>query len=154
MSESARFAETADMAEFEYLHTSSRENISGRKGAEQWLEINSLKGEPDLLFQKLVNDSNYLCILGLYDNHPFGFLIAEQTQLQGELSVDIREVFVDPEAREVGIGEVMMDFLLEWAQSASAATLTSRALPGDRELKNFFERYKVTARLIEVVRRL
>ena len=154
MSESARFAEISDLVEFEYLHASSRENINGRKGAEQWLEINSLKGDSDVLFQNLVNDSNYLCVLGLYEDHPFGFLIAEQTQLQGELSVDIREVFVDPEAREVGIGEAMMDFLLEWARSASAATLTSRALPGDRELKNFFERYKVTARLIEVARRL
>ena len=154
MTESARFAEISDRAEFEYLFKSSRESISGHRGADQWVEINSIKNASGSLFENLLNESKYRCVLGLYADHAFGFIIAEQTHLLGEVSVDIHEVFVDPEAREVGVGEAMMDYLLEWARSVSATTLTSRALPGDRQLKNFFERYKVTARLIEVAKRL
>ena len=54
----------------------------------------------------------------------------------------------------MGIGEAMMDYLLTEAESSSAISILGRALPGDRALKNFFERFKITARVIEVERKL
>ncbi len=56
--------------------------------------------------------------------------------------------------RSVGIGEAMMDYLLTEADRSSAISILGRALPGDRDLKNFFERFKITARVIEVERKL
>jgi len=154
MFESARLAELSDSAAFAYLHKLSREGIEGHRGADLWLEKNSLKGDSEVIFGDLLGDSQYACIIGLYGNYPLGFLIAEQTNLFGDVCVDIHEVFVEADARSVGIGESMMDFLIAWAGSKSASSITSRALPGDRQLKNFFERYKLTARLIEVAKKI
>ena len=153
MSDSARLAEADDLTSFVHLHFLSRSGIEGHKGSDLWLERKSLNVEPKDLFNQLLVDERYGCILGLFENCPFGFLIAEVTQLYGETSVDIHEVFVEQDARKVGVGESMMEFLIDWAKKKSAKSITSRALPGDRELKNYFERYKLTARMIEVERR-
>ena len=50
--------------------------------------------------------------------------------------------------------EAMMLSLFDQAEKFAAFSIVSRALPGDRELKNFFERFKITARIIEVERKL
>ena len=152
MSDSARLAEDEDLASFLHLHALSRSGIEGHRGSALWLERRSLNAESNDLFDQLLVDDRYGCILGLFDDCPFGFLIAEITELYGEISVDIHEVFVEKDAREVGIGESMMECLIDWAKKKSAKSITSRALPGDRELKNYFERYGITARLIEVER--
>ena len=52
--------------------------------------------------------------------------------------------------RDVNIQDEMKSSYLDYAMSV----IVSRALPGDRELKNFFERFKITARIIEVERKL
>tara|TARA_B100000686_G_scaffold270903_1_gene287410 strand:- start:245 stop:709 length:465 start_codon:yes stop_codon:yes gene_type:complete len=152
MSDSARLAVDEDLSSFMHLHSLSRLGIEGHKGSDLWIERKSLNSKSEDLFTQLLSNERYGCILGLYENCPFGFLIAELTELYGKTSVDIHEVFVEADARKVGIGESMMECLIEWAKERSAKSITSRALPGDRELKNYFERYKLTARLIEVER--
>jgi GNAT superfamily N-acetyltransferase len=54
----------------------------------------------------------------------------------------------------VGIGELVMDALVAWAQDHGCEAIDAVALPGDRETKNFFERFGLTARAIVVHRRL
>ena len=47
-----------------------------------------------------------------------------------------------------------MEEVLAWASAAGADGVDSIALPGDRVTKNFFERFGLTARALQVHRRL
>ncbi len=78
-------------------------------------------------------------VQGLSDGQPLGV---------------IDELYVEPEARAVGVGEAMMDLLLEWCNERGCIGIDAVALPGDRETKNFFETFGLTARAIVVHRRL
>ena len=154
MFESARFATQEDIDTFTFLHAMSRSLIAEHRGGDYWLVKEALQNSGESLFTEVQQSETSVCIMGLYDDYPVGFLIGEIYDLLDATAVDICEVFVEPDARAVGVGETMMDSLTDWARTQSATYLTSRALPGDRALKNFFERYRITARLIEVARKL
>jgi GNAT superfamily N-acetyltransferase len=66
----------------------------------------------------------------------------------------IHELYVLPDARGVGVAEMLMDALLDWARSQACDAIESAVLPGNRAGKNLFERYGLTARLIVVHRDL
>jgi GNAT superfamily N-acetyltransferase len=73
-------------------------------------------------------------------------LVADDTLLQ--------YVYVEEWARGVGVGDALMRAVLEWARAHGAHTVGSSALPGDRALKNLFERHGLVAREILVEKRL
>ena len=54
----------------------------------------------------------------------------------------------------MGVGEAMMELVLAWCDERGCRGVDSLALPGDRETKNFFERFGLTARAIVVHRAL
>jgi GNAT superfamily N-acetyltransferase len=66
----------------------------------------------------------------------------------------ITQVFITPDARELGFGDALIDVATDAARDAGAAVIEGEALPGDRETKNLYERAGITARLITVSRRL
>ena len=152
--ESARIAELTDREIFATLHESSRKEIEDHKGADLWQRTSALKGASLEIFDEVSQSEEFICVLGMYNDYPFGFLIAEWVSIYERRSINIREVFVASEMRSVGVGEAMMDYLLSEAERSSAISILGRALPGDRDLKNFFERFKITARVIEVERKL
>jgi hypothetical protein len=63
-------------------------------------------------------------------------------------------VWVEPDARELGFGDEMLAAAMAWGRDGGAELVEGHALPGDRNLKNLYERAGVTARLITVSRRL
>ncbi len=62
----------------------------------------------------------------------------------------VRQVFVHPEARELGLGDALLAAALEAARAAGCTVLEGTALPGDRETKNLYERAGIKARKIVV----
>jgi GNAT superfamily N-acetyltransferase len=66
----------------------------------------------------------------------------------------IDQVFVTPDARELGFGDTLVEVATDAARAAGATVIEGEALPGDRETKNLYERAGITARLITVSRRL
>ena len=66
------------------------------------------------------------------------------------LGYAVTDLYVEPDAREVGIGEAMMDALVAWCTEAGCVGIDSLALPGDRHTKNFFESFGLVARAIVV----
>ena len=152
--ESARIAEQNDRVIFLSLFDASRDEIADHKGADLWERTRALTGTSSEEFETISEHEDIICLLGTYDDYPFGLLIAEWVTIYDKKSLDIREVFVDSEMRSVGIGEAMMSSLFDQAKKLTAFSIVARALPGDRELKNFFERFKITARIIEVERKL
>ncbi|MCE2524607.1 MAG: GNAT family N-acetyltransferase [Acidimicrobiia bacterium] len=93
--------------------------------------------------------------LGALDGAAVGFAAAQLSRLaDGSLIAGVEALYVLPEARGVGLGEALMDAVLAWATAAGAVGVDSIALPGDRVTKNFFERYGLTARALQVYRQL
>ena len=70
--------------------------------------------------------------------------------IDNEITARVDEVFVHSDVREVGVGEHLMTAAINWAKGNGAKRILGRTFPGDRHMKNFYERFKVTARLIEV----
>jgi GNAT superfamily N-acetyltransferase len=66
----------------------------------------------------------------------------------------LSEIYVDPAARGLGVGERMMDLVLSWCADHHCQGIDSLALPGMRDSKNFFERFGLKARLLVVHRAL
>lgn len=65
----------------------------------------------------------------------------------------VTHVYVDPDARSVGVGDALMREVLVRATSKTGM-IKAVALPGDRETKNLFERHGLTAQTIVVGRKL
>lgn len=66
----------------------------------------------------------------------------------------VAAVYVDPEAREVGLGDELLAAAFQRAEDAGCEVLEGWALPGDRATKNLYERAGVVARKLIVSRRL
>ena len=90
-----------------------------------------------------LDDDTAMMVIGEIDNYPFGFLLARVEgllpQADGEKVCAIRLVFVDLEAREVSVGEVMRDLVLEEMRDTGISKFDAHVLPGHRLVKNFFE---------------
>ena len=94
-------------------------------------------------------------VVGTIDGVPVGYGASRLVDLaDGTVLSEVSDLYVDPEARGVGVGEAMMDLLVAHATEAGAVGIDSLALPGDRETKNFFETFGLTARAIVVHRSL
>ena len=91
-------------------------------------------------------------LLGLVDEYPFGFLIARVEDLlpqaSGERIGSIRYVFVDQGARQVSVGEHMLEAALAALRARGVERFDAHVLPGHRLVKNFFESGGFSARSI------
>jgi GNAT superfamily N-acetyltransferase len=103
----------------------------------------------------LLDRPDTVVVVGTIDDVIIGFAHAEAESLpDGEELAVLNGLYVDPGAREVGVGEAMMDLVLAWCEERGTTGIDAVALPGDRATKNFFERFGLTARAIVVHRRL
>ncbi len=66
----------------------------------------------------------------------------------------VRQVFVEPEARELGFGDELLAEAIVLARRRGCAALEATALPGDRMTKNLYERAGITTRKLTVWTRL
>jgi len=91
--------------------------------------------------------------VGTIDDVPVGIATVRVDVLRdgGRLAV-VDELFVEPEARGVGVGEAMMDAVVAFAEAQGCLGIDALVLPGNREAKNFFESFGLTARAIVVHR--
>lgn len=103
-------------------------------------------------FESAVGAGDTLVEIGLLDGYPFGFVLArvEETlpQGEGERIGSIRLIFVDPPAREVGLGEALRDSVLGRLRREGIRRFDAHVLPGHRLAKNFFEAAGFSARAI------
>lgn len=97
-------------------------------------------------------DPHSLFYIGALGGFPLGFIHGRSEPLlahEGEARRGaIRLVFVEEEARGVGIGEAMRDALLDELRGRGITLFDSHVLPGHRLAKNFFEAGGFSARSI------
>lgn len=147
--ESARPATRDDIARIAELARGLRAELAEYRGGDLWA-ARDVMGEPleDNLAELLERDDTAV-IVGALDEVVVGYgtLAVEQLRDGSRLGV-VGELFVEPEARSVGVGEQLARALVDRSRSAGCRGVDVIALPGHRATKNFFEEQGFTARAI------
>jgi GNAT superfamily N-acetyltransferase len=152
VSEEARRATAEDLPAIVDLHRAATAELRQEKGGEMWAATTGRDGEPDL---RVDDDDDLLVLAGTFAGIVVGYARAERQVLpDGSALAVLTDVYVEPAAREVGIGEALLDAAIAWARERGCRGVDSIALPGMRDTKNFFEAAGLVARAIVVHRSL
>src|SRR3954469_23351288 len=108
----------------------------------------------DSLGASLADDRTRV-VIGTIDDVPIGYAVVHVEVLHdGSRLGVIDDIFVEDEARGVGVGEAMMNDLIDWCVQRECGGMDAMALPGHRSTKNFFEESGFTARKLVMHHRL
>ncbi len=143
-----RPAAASDVPQLELLEADARAALVGQRGGDRWLvehrEIGSGWSE------HLVGPGVDVLVAHI-DEVVVGYLVAVLSEDQ---IIRVDQVWVDPEARELGFGDELLATAIERGVGNGAVAVEGQALPGDRHTKNLYERAGIVARLITTYREL
>ena len=153
--ESSRPASADDIPRVVELAEAMRAELGGMRGGALWLARDAWPDPLEDAYGTLLTRDDALVLVGTIDDVALGFgaVVVERLRSGARLGV-ITDLYVEPEAREVGIGEAMADALVEHCTAAGCIGVDATALPGNRAAKNFFETHGFTARSLTMHRRL
>jgi ribosomal protein S18 acetylase RimI-like enzyme len=145
--EDARVADDAELARVADLARELRVELRAERGGELW-SVREARPEPlDEAFAELNRRDDALVVVGTTEEVVVGYGIARWELLRDGTRLGvIDEIYVEPEARAVGVGELVIERLVEFCVGAGCLGVDATALPGHRQAKNFFERAGFSAR--------
>ena len=155
--ESCRPAVAGDVDAIIRMAAEHAKSIAQDRGADLLLrrELSFDEDELRARIEAAIDEPGSLLLVGTYDGVVFGYALAVFEELDdGALLARVEQLLVEEEAREVGIGETVMNAIVDEARSRGCIGIDSLALPGDRETKNFFESFGLKARQLVVHRSL
>ena len=147
--EEARVATPADIARVADLARDLRAQLLEERGGALW-STREARPEPlEPALAVLLERADAAVLVGTLDEHVVGYGVVQVEQLRDGTRLGvIEEIYVQPEARAVGVGELLVERLVEFCDGAGCIGVDATALPGDRQAKNFFERAGFTARIL------
>lgn len=117
-----------------------------------WPDADGLPEPESAALEVLIDDPDATVLVGEIDGVATGMLIGRRESLtgrDGRLQVgSVRFVFTEPAAREVGVGEAMLEAFLAAERAAGVVLFDAHVTPGHRLTKNFFESKGFSARSI------
>lgn len=146
--EQARVATAADLPSLEWLWDLSVRELDGQRGGA--LLAGSLIPQQPLveMLQANLDDEDRLLVIGTTDGVDVGLASARCDRDRRELLGVIDTVYVEPDARQIGVGEAMLDLVVSWCVEQGCLGIDAPALPGSRAAKAFFEDHGFVARLL------
>lgn len=150
MNVSSRHATADDLDDLERLYRAlEREMVELHK---MWPNADGLDEPITASLTDVVDDNETMVLIGSIEGYPFGFLIATVEsmleQAGGEKLGVIRFIYVDQDAREVAVAEMMREQALTELRQRGISKFDAHVLPGHRLAKNFFESGGFSARSI------
>ncbi len=143
-----RPASIADVPALIDLEAAARDGIADVRGG----ALRLAECPPITDWAALLADPDQHVFAGTLDDVVLAFMVVVmQPARQRSL---VTHVFVDEGARELGLGDTMIEHAIAATNDAGLAGIESTALPGDRETKNLFERAGMTARKLTVYKSL
>ncbi len=142
MHESVRSASIDDCGDVHLLEAEARAALVGQRGGPQFLAEQPAVGD----WVALLARSDRAVLVGTLDDIVFGYL---ELAMRNGTAV-VRQVYVHPGARELGLGDALLGLALDRARASGCSVLEGTALPGDRDTKNLYERAGITARKLTV----
>ncbi|WP_395155095.1 GNAT family N-acetyltransferase [Ilumatobacter sp.] len=129
-----------DVAQLKLLEAAARAALVGQRGGERWLIEHPEIGEQWV--SRCDTDDVWV---GHMDNVVVGYMVA---LLGSDSIIRVDQVWVTPEARELGFGDALLAAAMASARERGAVAVEGQSLPGDRHTKNLYERAGIVARLI------
>ena len=147
MDEAARPATAEDAAAIAALFDAATAEVGAEKGGELWAR----RAGRDRGF---VAPDDGAVLAGTIDDTVVGYAVLRYEQLpDGTLLAVLDDIYVEADARGVGVGEALLDLAIASARQRGCVGIDSLALPGMRATKNFFEAAGMVARAIVVHKR-
>lgn len=145
--EDARVADDAELARVAELARELREELRAERGGGLWATREARPEPLDDAVRELSKRDDALVVVGTTEDVVVGYGIARWESLRDGTRLGvIDEIYVEPEARGVGVGEMVVDRLVTFCMDAECLGVDATALPGHRQAKNFFERAGFSAR--------
>jgi GNAT superfamily N-acetyltransferase len=117
-----------------------------------WNQADGLAEPVEEALARALGDPDVLVYVGELEGAALGFLLARSEPLlpqsRGAKVGAIRLVYVEPEGREVGLGEAMLEAVMDELRRRGHQRFDAHVLPGHRMAKNFFEAAGFAARSI------
>jgi GNAT superfamily N-acetyltransferase len=98
-------------------------------------------------------DQATLALVGTLDEVVIGFAVCHLAGVHPYRGV-LDACFVEPGARGVGVGRLLLDTVVAWLEEQGAEGMDGIALPGDRAAKNFYESAGFKARMLTMHREI
>jgi GNAT superfamily N-acetyltransferase len=153
--EGARPATENDLPRLVELARAAIAELTPMKGGAVWA---AREARPEPIEESLkasLADEHTRVVVGTIDDVPIGYAAVRVEVLHdGSRLGVVDDIFVEEEARQVGVGEAMMGDLVAWCEEQGCAGMDAMALPGHRSTKNFFEESGFTARNLVMHHRL
>lgn len=146
MREHVRPAVLVDASALTALEAAARAHLFYQRGGPALLA----EQPATLNWEDAIDDAARRVLVGTLDEQVFGYLELRFV----DATAVVHQVYVHPDARELGLGDWMIEAALAAARAHGCRVFEGFALPGDRDTKNLFERAGITARKIIVSTRL
>jgi GNAT superfamily N-acetyltransferase len=134
----------ADADQLVVLETEARAALVGQRGGDRWLAEH-----PEIVAAWPERCAVADVFVAVIDDVLVGYLVST---LDADGVVRIDQVWVTPQARELGFGDELLGSAMEDGRRRGAVAVEGQALPGDRHTKNLYERAGIVARLITTFR--
>jgi GNAT superfamily N-acetyltransferase len=155
MVEAVRPATADDVPVMAELAAVALDELRPTKGGSLFTRREARKPPFDASLRAEIDAADTLALVGTIDDVVVGYAVAHIEPLHdGARLAIITDLFVELEAREVGVGELLANEIVTWATACGCTGIDSVVLPGNRQTKNFFETFGFTARAIVVHRSL
>src|SRR5688500_5292052 len=155
MIEAARTASSDDLPRIAELARAAITELRASRGGEVWARREARREPVEASLAADLDNADAIVLAGAIDDAVIGYAVAVvETLADGTELARLTDVYVEPEARGVGVGELLLDEVVAWATERHCVGIDSLALPGDRATKNFFEAFGLVARAIVVHRPL
>jgi GNAT superfamily N-acetyltransferase len=153
--EACRLAAADDVARLAELAGQAVAELRGGRGGEVWARHEARVEPYEPRLREEIASPDHHVLVGTLDGTVMAYGVAHlETLTDGGLLGVVDDLYTEPGAREVGLGEAMMQALVDWCTERGCMGVDSLALPGDRHTKNFFESFGLVARAIVVHRPL
>ncbi|MGH9189200.1 MAG: GNAT family N-acetyltransferase [Acidimicrobiales bacterium] len=147
MTEDARPATAFDIGRLAELARAAIAELTPTRGGAVW-RAREARTEPiETTLSALLDRPDALVLAGTIDTVVLGYAVAHIERLADGTHLGVvDDLFVEEEARGVGVGEAMMGQVVAWCEARDCRGIDTMALPGHRLTKNFFEEFGFTAR--------
>lgn len=136
-----RAATNEDAPQLSLLESEVRSSLVTQRGGVRWLDTHA---ERSGTWPMVIEASDV--VVAHIGEVVVGYLVLDID----DTIAHVDEVYVTPQARELGFGDAMLAAATELARARGCTLIEGHALPGDRDTKNLYERAAIKARLITV----
>jgi GNAT superfamily N-acetyltransferase len=145
--EACRPATLADVGRVAELARAAIAELAPMRGGQIWRAREARVEPVEDGLGALLDDADARFVVATIDEVVVGYAVVHLESLaDGSVLGVVDDIFVEEEARQVGLGELMMGDLMPWCEERKCVGMDAMALPGHRATKNFFEESGFTAR--------